>query len=177
MWSNGDPVTANDFAFAWQQALTPLWPPTTPTSCTSSRTLRRTTTTRATAADPEAWEEANAELEEPQDPPAEVKWEDVGVKVLDDMTLEVTLENPIPYAPFMFAFGTLAPINQAFYEECGPGPVQQRCRVLLHQRRLRDDRVGPRQPDGADQNPNYRNKDSLPVDTLNFRIISDGQTL
>ena len=27
-----------------------------------------------------------------------------------------------------------------------------------------------------EKNPNYRNKDSLPVDTLNFRIISDGQT-
>ena len=36
-----------------------------------------------------------------------------------DYTLEVTLEQPTPYALFLFSFGTLAPINQRFYEAVG----------------------------------------------------------
>ena len=119
MWSNGDPVTAGDFAFAWQQALNPAVAADYAYFLYFIKNAEAYYNYQGYAADPEAWEEANAELEEPQDPPAEVKWEDVGIKVIDDLTLEVTLENPIPYAPFMFAFGTLAPINQAFYEECG----------------------------------------------------------
>ena len=49
----------------------------------------------------------------------EVTWDEVGVKVVDDYTLEVTLEQPTPYALFLFSFGTLAPINQRFYEAVG----------------------------------------------------------
>ena len=49
----------------------------------------------------------------------EVAWDEVGVKVVDDYTLEVTLEQPTPYALFLFSFGTLAPINQRFYEAVG----------------------------------------------------------
>ena len=49
----------------------------------------------------------------------EVAWDEVGVKVVDDYTLEVTMEQPTPYALFLFSFGTLAPINQRFYEAVG----------------------------------------------------------
>ena len=49
----------------------------------------------------------------------EVAWDEVGVKVVDDYTLEVTLEQPTPYALFLLSFGTLAPINQRFYEAVG----------------------------------------------------------
>ena len=92
MWSNGDPVTANDFAFAWQQALNPAVAADYAYFLYFIKNAEAYYNYQGYAADPEAWEEANAELEEPQDPPAEVNWEDVGVKVLDDMTLEVTLE-------------------------------------------------------------------------------------
>lgn len=94
VWTNGDPVTANDFAFAWQQVLTP-----------------------DVAADYAYMlyfiKNAEAYLN------GECEWEDVGVKVVDDSTLEVTLEKAIPYATYLFTFGTLAPVNQKFYEAVG----------------------------------------------------------
>lgn len=94
VWTNGDPVTAKDFEFAWSQALNP-----------------------DVASDyayflyfiKNAAKYFNGE----------VAWDEVGVKVVDDYTLEVTMEQPTPYALFLFSFGTLAPINQRFYEAVG----------------------------------------------------------
>ena len=93
-WSNGDPVVATDFEFAWQQALNP--------EVASSYAYMLFFIHNA-----EAYLEGTCE------------WSDVGVKVIDEYTLEVTLDDPLPYATDLFAFPTLAPINQKFYEEVG----------------------------------------------------------
>ena len=94
VWTNGDPVTAKDFEFAWSQALNP------------------------DAASDYAYflyfiKNAEKYFN------GEVAWDEVGVKAVDDYTLEVTMEQPTPYALFLFSFGTLAPINQRFYEAVG----------------------------------------------------------
>ena len=68
------------------------------------------------------------------------------------------------------------PINQAFYEECGQdlynSDAEYFCTngAYVMTEWVHDSQMV------LTKNPNYRNKDSLPVDTLNFRIISDGQT-
>ena len=93
-WSNGDPVVATDYEFAWQQALNPE------------------------VASDYAYMLYFIHNAEPYFN-GEVEWSEVGVKVIDDYTLEVTLDNPLPYATDLFAFPTLAPINQKFYEEVG----------------------------------------------------------
>src|SRR5699024_8038700 len=98
------------------------------------------------------------------------------VKVLYDMTLEVTLENPIPYAPFMFAFGTLAPINPAFYEECGQDLYNSDAEYFCTNGRYVMTEWVHDSEMVLEKNPNWRHADSLPVHTLNLRIISDGQT-
>lgn len=71
-WSNGDPVTANDFEYSWKRVLNP------------------------DTASPKA-----GDLFEIKNAQAyylgEASAEDVGVKALDDKTLEVTLEVPTPY--------------------------------------------------------------------------------
>lgn len=94
VWTNGDPVTANDFEFAWSQALNP-----------------------DVASDYAYFLYFIKNAEKYFN--GEVAWDEVGVKVVDDYTLEVTLEQPTPYALFLFSFGTLAPINQRFYEAVG----------------------------------------------------------
>lgn len=94
VWTNGDPVTAKDFEFAWSQALNP-----------------------DVASDYAYFLYFIKNAEKYFN--GEVAWDEVGVKVVDDYTLEVTLEQPTPYALFLFSFGTLAPINQRFYEAVG----------------------------------------------------------
>ena len=93
-WSNGDPVVATDYEFAWQQALNPE------------------------VASDYAYMLYFIHNAQPYFN-GEVEWSEVGVKVIDEYTLEVTLDNPLPYATDLFAFPTLAPINQKFYEEVG----------------------------------------------------------
>lgn len=93
-WTNGEPVTANDFTYAWEQLITPA---------TGSEYAYF------------AFVMKNAE----KFYNGECGIEDVGFKAIDDLTLEVTLEHPTPYLLSMMAFGSLAPVNQKFYEEVG----------------------------------------------------------
>ena len=48
-------------------------------------------------------------------------WEKVGVKALDDYTLEFTMEAPTPYFPSMTCYAVLYPINRTFLESKGEG--------------------------------------------------------
>ncbi|BAH45598.1 probable oligopeptide ABC transporter substrate binding protein [Brevibacillus brevis NBRC 100599] len=88
-WSNGDPVTAQDFAFGWMRVLNPK-------------------TASGSAYKYYPIKNARAFYE------GKAKAEDVGIKVVNDKTLQVTLENPTPY------FLTLAtfyyPVNQEVVE-------------------------------------------------------------
>ncbi|WJQ80420.1 peptide ABC transporter substrate-binding protein [Brevibacillus brevis] len=88
-WSNGDPVTAQDFAFGWMRVLNPK-------------------TASGSAYKYYPIKNARAFYE------GKAKAEDVGIKVVNDKTLQVTLENPTPY------FLTLAtfyyPVNQKVVE-------------------------------------------------------------
>lgn len=50
---------------------------------------------------------------------AEASVEDIGVKALDDYTLEFTLESSRPYFLSMVSFGPYMPVNGEFLEKCG----------------------------------------------------------
>ncbi|MBQ2668381.1 MAG: peptide ABC transporter substrate-binding protein [Clostridia bacterium] len=93
-WTNGDTVTAQDFAFAWSQVLNPE------VAAEYAYFLYFI----------EGAEKFNA---------GECTWDEVGVKVIDDFTLEVKLHTALPYALELFAFGCLAPCNEEFYNAVG----------------------------------------------------------
>lgn len=94
-WSNGDRVTAGDFAYSFQRILTPalgstyaymLWP------------IRNA----------EAFN--NGKL---------TNFAEVGVKVLDEATLQLTLARPTPYLPMLAAHNTWLPVHRATVEKFG----------------------------------------------------------
>ena len=92
-WSNGDPVTAQDFVYAWRRAASPE------------------------LASPYAWfislmglENADAVIEE------EKPLDALGVKAIDDHTLEVRITSPKPYFPQMMTHFTTFPVHQATVE-------------------------------------------------------------
>ncbi|PLR68957.1 MULTISPECIES: peptide ABC transporter substrate-binding protein [Bacillaceae] len=93
-WSNGDPVTANDFVFAWQRALNP------DTGSAYGPYMMMGKIKNA-----EALYNGKAKPEE------------LGVKAEDEKTLVITLEKPIPFFKSLMAFPTFYPQNQKFVEE------------------------------------------------------------
>lgn len=91
-WSNGDPVTANDFEYAWKRALDPA------TASQYSSILYVI----------EGAEEFNS---------GEGDADGVAVTAVDDYTLEVTLTNPTPYFLELTSFYTYLPVHQGTVEE------------------------------------------------------------
>ena len=92
-WSNGDPVTAHDFVYAWRRAVDP------DTASPYAWYLELTGMVNARAI--LAGELAPAEL---------------GVRAVDDRTLEVKLHTPLPYFPAMTTYATLFPAHRATIE-------------------------------------------------------------
>lgn len=63
---------------------------------------------------------------------SDAAWEKVGVKAVDDQTVEYTLEVPTPYFASMTTYPVLYPVNKTFLEEKGEGcklgkPNKEKC--------------------------------------------------
>lgn len=95
-WSNGEPVTAHDFVFAWQR----LVDPKTASPYASYLEFMK----MANVADIIAGKQPVTNL---------------GVKALDDHTLELTLTAPVPYADQLTQHTSLYPVHKATVEKFG----------------------------------------------------------
>ncbi|MDH2880563.1 peptide ABC transporter substrate-binding protein [Bacillus cytotoxicus] len=93
-WSNGDPVTAHDFEYAWKRAINPE------TASEYAHIM---------------FDIKNAEKVNKKALPLD----SFGVKALDDKTLEVQLEHPVPYFLGLMGFATFYPQNQKVVEAQG----------------------------------------------------------
>lgn len=111
-WTNGDPVTANDFEYAWKRILAPelaaeyayqLW------GIEGGFDYSK--------CDPETltFAEGHKQAGKPCDPAA--LRDAVGVRAVDDYTLEVTLTSPQPWFIAQSAHQSFYPVHQATVEE------------------------------------------------------------
>lgn len=67
----------------------------------------------------EAYYLGTATPEEGQEPAPQMAWDTVGVKALDDYTLEYTLSKPVPYFLSMLTYVNFMPVNEQFLTEKG----------------------------------------------------------
>lgn len=100
-WSNGDPVTAGDFVYAWQRAVNPE------TASEYAWFMELMNIVNAT------------EIVKGEKAP-----EELGVKAVDDRTLEVTLTKPTPYFLKTLSHSTTFPTPQKVIEEHGDSWTQ-----------------------------------------------------
>ncbi|NOH91192.1 oligopeptide ABC transporter substrate-binding protein OppA [Vibrio sp. AIC-3] len=95
-WSNGDPVTAQDFVYSWQRAVDPA------------------------TASPYAWYMEYTKMANAKDIVAGKKDKsELGVKAVDANTLVVELETAVPYFVMMMGHTTMKPVHQATVEKYG----------------------------------------------------------
>ena len=97
-WSNGDPVTANDFVFAWRRI------------CQNAGEYAYLFDSSVGCV-----KNADSIIYEGADP------ETLGVSAPDDKTFVVELEVPVSFFPSLMYFPTFYPINEAFYNSLDEG--------------------------------------------------------
>ena len=147
-WSNGDPVTAHDFVHAWRRAVDPA------------------------TASPYGWyleltEMVNAkEILAGNKPPTEL-----GVRAVDDHTLEVKLNTPLPYFPAMTTYATLFPAHRATIEAHGadwtaPGNMVSNGAYTLEEVVLNEYHTRVK-------NPMYWGADNVIIEKVTGLVIND----
>lgn len=149
-WSNGDKVTARDFADSWQRALDP-----------------------ATASD-YASQLYFIKNGKPYNEGTLKDFSEVGVKVIDDSTLQVTLENPTPFFLELCSFSTLCPVHMPTVKKYGddwikPGKMVCNGPYMLAAWRV-NDRIT------LVKNPNYWDAQNVKLDTIDVLPISNAMT-
>ncbi|WP_099591472.1 peptide ABC transporter substrate-binding protein [Paramylibacter kogurei] len=95
-WSNGDPVTANDFVYAWRRLVDP-----------------------ATASEYAWYMELMGVKNASKVVKGEVAPDQLGVRAVDDKTFEVTIDTALPYFAAMTVHGSTFPVNQKVVETHG----------------------------------------------------------
>ncbi len=149
-WSNGEPVTAKDFEFAFKAILDPKY--AAPYSYLGFVFKNG--------------------LEFSQ---GKAKREDVGVKVLDDYKLEITLAQPTPYLLDMFAFPVLLPVNQKAYEAAGDkygtdaNKMAYNGAYIISEWAHEDQIV-------LTKNPDYPDAKNIKIDKIVMKMIKDSNT-
>ncbi len=200
-WSNGDPVTAHDFEFAWKRALEPEFA----SNYAFQLYYVKGGEAYNTVEKPGIYYVKDAEGNDTEEVDHEVKYEDkdlegldvegksedeiaqmvyekwlqekkdaVAVKATDDYTLEVELEKPTPYFDQLTAFYTLYPVNKAVVE-ANPDWAKNADTYVSN---------GPFKLTKWDhsakieirKNENYYNSDAIKIDGVDFDIIESEDT-
>lgn len=152
-WENGDPVTADDFVYAWQRAVDP---------------------DTASEYGPYMMNGVikNAEAISTGDKPID----ELGATAEDDYTLVVELENPTPYFETLTTFGTFFPLNEDFVEEQGDDYAMNADSILSNGPYTMSSWESTSNSWELEKNDSYWDADTVEMDQLTFEVVKDPQT-
>ncbi|MFO7974525.1 MAG: peptide ABC transporter substrate-binding protein [Candidatus Hydrogenedentota bacterium] len=155
-WSNGEPVTAQDFLYAWERILTPALASEYASMLHCVENARAFNTGEIT------------------------DFAKVGVKALDDRTLEVRLEHPTPYFLSLHIHYTWYPVPRKVIEARG-GMTARDTKWTQPEHMVSNGafRLVEWEPDKVirvEKNPHYWNADEVRLQALAFYPIEDAMT-
>ena len=153
VWSNGDPVTANDFVFAWQRAVDPA-------NASEYSYMLSDIGQIVNAAEIIAGEKDVSEL---------------GVTAVDDKTLEVQLNVPVSYFLSLMYFPTYYPVNQSFFESCGDTFATSPETTLSNGAFVLTSYEPAATAFELVKNEDYYDADKVQLAGLNYQVIQDSQ--
>lgn len=148
-WSNGDPVKASDFVFAFQRIQDP-----------------KTAAPYANMLYPMVNAEAANKGEKPLT--------DIGVRAIDDRTLEVKLNAPTPYFLELLTHQTAYPLHQASVEQHGDNFVQPGNLVTNGAYMLES--FTPNDKIVMRKNPHFHDAANVKIDVVNYIPFEDRST-
>lgn len=118
VWSNGDPVVAGDYIYAWRRALMPDTAAQYAELLYCVKGAKAFYTWRSEQMGAYLQGETSAEAAQAALDEAFARFDEtVGLEAVDDRTLVVTLEQPTPYFLEMVGFATFLPVHPASVNE------------------------------------------------------------
>ncbi|WP_413497021.1 peptide ABC transporter substrate-binding protein [Carnobacterium maltaromaticum] len=151
-WSNGDPVTASDFVFSWRRLVDPTT--AAPYSYMMDGVIANASAVIAGEKQPD----------------------ELGVKAVDDKTLEIQLERAVPYFKGLLSLAMYYPQNEKFVTEQGEKYASNSDALVYN---------GPFKLaawDGTglsweyDKNDTYWDKDTVKLDKINVDVVKETST-
>ena len=159
-WSNGDKVTADDFVYAWQRIIA---------NAGNYAYMFGSDGAAIVNADALMGKQANGETLTQED------LDTLGVKAINDTTLEVTVERPCSYFDELMTFPCYYPINRAFAEEKGDQYAKKADAVISNGAfTLKTWELGSKAV--FVKNPEYWNADAVKIDRLVMTLVQDPKT-
>ena len=152
-WSNGEPVTAQDFVFAWQRAVDPKVASEYAYMLSDVGQIKN-------AADIIAGKKDKSEL---------------GVTAIDDKTLKVELNVQVPYFLGLMYFPTFYPVNQKFFESCGDTFATSPETTLSNGAFILDSYEPAATAFHLKKNPDYYDAKRVKLTGINYQVIQDSQ--
>ncbi|GGC74640.1 peptide ABC transporter substrate-binding protein [Thalassobacillus devorans] len=154
VWSNGDPVTANDFVFAWQRAIDPE------TGSEYGPFMMNDVLKNATAIN-----NGEADVEE------------LGVEATGDYELKITLEKEVPYFHSLLTFGTYLPLNEDFVTEQGDDYALTSDNLLYNGPFILED-WDPKANESwkLTKNEDYWDAENVTLETINVNVVKETST-
>ena len=151
-WSDGSPVTAGDFEYAWKKAVDP----------------------NTGAAYGPQFEEIVAGASEILKGNKPV--DELGVEALDEKTLKVTLEEPVPYFKDLLTTAIFFPQPEEFIKEQGNKYATDSEHTLYNGPFVLDDWNGTGNTWTYEKNDKYWDKDAVNVDKIEVNVVKNTQT-
>ena len=152
-WSNGEPVTAQDFVFAWQRAVDPKVASEYAYMLSDVGQIKN-------AAEIIAGKKDKSEL---------------GVTAVDDKTLKVELNVQVPYFLGLMYFPTFYPVNQKFFESCGDTFATSPETTLSNGAFILDSYEPAATAFHLRKNPDYYDAKRVKLTGINYQVIQDSQ--
>lgn len=152
-WSNGDPVVADDYVYAWQRVVDP--------STGSEYAYLFENIQNGT------------EIIEGEKKPTEL-----GIEAVNDYELKITLANATPYFDYLLAFPTFYPLNKKAVEEFGKDYANSSDKTVYNGPFVLTNFDGP----GSDvdwtyeKNPDYWDKDNVKMEKIEAQVVKEAST-
>lgn len=148
-WSDGTPITAEDFAYSWKRVLNPQ---------VASRVAY------------EMYPIKNGEKYNK----GEVSVEEVGIEVVDPNTLKITLENPVPYFKQLLATPTYFPVKREVVE--GAESWTKNAKTYISNGPFMVKEFKPKERYILVKNPNYVEANNVKLEELEIVFIDSPET-
>ncbi len=152
-WSNGTPVTAADFVFAWQRAVDPNVASEYSYMLSDIGQIKN-------AAEIIAGEADKSEL---------------GVTAVDEKTLQVELNVPVSYFLSLMYFPTYYPVNEELFTSCGDTYATSPETVLSNGAFVLDSYEPAATAFHLTKNNDYYDAANIQLAGLNYQVIQDSQ--